>query len=129
MNDDAEDGRDDETKLIRKLVRTFHLDARERRRLPNGRARKSLVLAAIAEELEAGGWHPAGQRPADDFAGGLIERLADGRCRIHWKSEVSMLRYELDAVGEFASADEAARTWLRAMFPRDIDGVPIDGVA
>jgi len=116
----------DELSLIRKLVATCHLNVSERKHLSGRVAKLSLVLEAIEDELREGGWYPAGLRPDDDFAGALIERMPDNRCRIHWKSEVSFLRYELDAVGEFATAREAALIYLRAIFPEQIDGIRID---
>jgi hypothetical protein len=92
-----------EADLVRKLVATWHLNVPERRRLPGGRVKASLILDAIEEELRAGGWYPAGTRPEDDFAGRLIEQTADGTCRIYWKYEVSFQRYELCGVQESAA--------------------------
>jgi hypothetical protein len=116
----------DECGLIRKLVATCHLNVAERKLLPARTAKASLVLDAIEEQLRRGRWFPADLRAESDFAGGVIELNKDGRCRIYWKSEYSMLRYELDAIGEFATPREAAITYLRAMFPEHIDGIAID---
>ena len=115
-----------EKELIRKLVDTCHLNVPERRGLPGGRAKASLILDAIEETLRTGGWFPSGMRPEDDYAGGLIELSPDGHCKIYWKSEFSFLRYELDAVGDFETAREAARTLIRATFGEQIDGIAID---
>ncbi|HEV8004183.1 MAG TPA: hypothetical protein VGP63_30240 [Planctomycetaceae bacterium] len=116
----------DERELIRKLVDTCHLNVPERRGLPGGRAKASLILDAIEETLRTGGWFPSGVRPEDDYAGGLIELSPEGQCRIYWKSEFSFLRYELDAVGNFETPREAARTLARAVFGEQIDGITID---
>lgn len=40
------DGTDEEMTLIRKLVITLHLNVTERRRLPNGRAKASMLLVS-----------------------------------------------------------------------------------
>jgi hypothetical protein len=115
-----------ETDLYRKLALTYHLNVPERRLLPSGRVRISCLMAAIEAHLSDEGWYPKGLRPEHDFGGGLIELRADKTCQIYWKSEFSMLRYELDAVGQFASAALAIGVWLRAMFPDNIDGLSID---
>jgi hypothetical protein len=116
----------DECSLIRKLVATCHLNVAERKLLPGRTAKASLILDAIEGELRRSGWFPAGLRADSDFAGGVIELTKEGRCRIYWKSEYSMLRYELDAIGEFATPHEAAICYLRAIFPEHIDGIAID---
>ncbi|MGQ0636944.1 MAG: hypothetical protein ACT4QC_20235 [Planctomycetaceae bacterium] len=120
-----------ETELVRKLAADWHLNVPERRSLPAGGAKAGLLLNAIEDELRSGGWYPAGARPDDDFDGGLIERMPDGTCRIHWKSEVSFCRYELDFVQELNTPREAATTFLKTVFNDGIDGIPIDweGVA
>ena len=115
----------DERSLIRKLVATCHLNVAERKHLPGGVAKLSLILDAIEDELRDGGWYPAGLRPDDYFAGGLIERMPDNRCRIHWKSEVSFLRYDWMPSATLRPRD-AATIYLKAIFPEQIDGIRID---
>jgi hypothetical protein len=115
-----------ETDLYRKLSLTYHLNVPERRLLPGGRARASCLRTAIEAQLFEEGWYPKDLRPEHDFAGGLIELRPDKSCQIYWKSEFSFLRYELDAVGQFSSPELAIGVWLRAMFPANIDGIPID---
>jgi len=43
----------DERTLVLKLVTTWHLNVPERRALPGGKARASLVIAAIQEALKS----------------------------------------------------------------------------
>jgi hypothetical protein len=116
----------EEEELTGKLARTWHLNVPERRRLPAGTVRASLLLDAIEEELRSRGMYPPNVTLDDDFRGGLIELTAEGICRIHWKTQVSTSQYELGPSSECQSPREAAATLLRALFPAGIDGIPID---
>jgi hypothetical protein len=116
----------DERALIEKLVATWHLSVPERRWLPEGKARASLLLDAIEAALRRDGWYPAGLRPGDDYAGGLIERTSRGGCRIHWKTQVSLVLYESGSISEFEDPRQAALELLRSEFPEQIDGISID---
>lgn len=115
-----------ELELIHKLVLQSHLNVPERRALPNGRARASLMLDAMEALLQRDGWFPGGARPEDDFSGPLIELTKEGRCQIYWKFETSFLRYQLGAVHEYPTARAAAEVYLRDSFGDSIDGIPID---
>jgi hypothetical protein len=115
-----------ERELIHKLVTTWHLDGHERRALPGGTARASLIYGVITEALEAHGRFPVEWQPDDSFAAGVIERKADGAYRITWEADVSMLHYEAVSVQEFDSRQRAVETFARAFFGGDIDGIPID---
>lgn len=114
-----------EHELIDKLVTRLHLSVPERAALPNGRARGSLVRAAIVSHLGTEGWFPREWRPDQDFDGGVIERTALG-CRIHWKVECGVNRFALQAVTDYSDVLDAAQEWVRRMFGEGIDGVPID---
>jgi hypothetical protein len=116
----------EEKELIRKLAATWHLNVPERRALPGGRAKASLLLDAIEEELRSGGWYPLGCKPDDDFRGGLIELTPRGDCRIHWKTQTSFFQYEATGLMEYENPREAATALVRLYFPVDIDGIPID---
>jgi hypothetical protein len=116
----------DEPTLIRKLVAKWHLSVAERRALPHQTAKASIVCHAIVEALAASHLYPRDWHADDEFDGGLIQLTPDGRCDIHWKAEVAYMRFELMGIEHFANALEAAQAWLRRMFPKDIDGVPLD---
>jgi hypothetical protein len=116
----------DETALVRMLVATWHLNVPERRALPEGKAKASLVLGFIELELRAHGWFPPTWRPEVEFNGGLIELRPDGTCRIHWKAEVSMARCETVAIEEHETVRDAVLAFARQSYGDDIDGVPID---
>lgn len=115
-----------EAELVRKLIVKQHLNVPERRLLPGGRAKASLLLDTIEEILHQTGRLPIDWHEDAEFYGGLLVRQDDGTSRIDWKAEVGFMRYELCAVERFDSAREAAETWLRKMFGDDIDSVPID---
>lgn len=116
----------DESELIHKLVMRWHLSVPERRALPRGSAKASLVCAALEEAVRADGWFPTQWRPEEPFAGGLIEYRPDSSCRIYWKSEVGLHRFAVDAVEDYRSLREAIPAFVRGFFGNDIDGVPID---
>jgi hypothetical protein len=116
----------EEKALLRKLAATWHLNVPERRRLPGGRARASLLLDAIEDELRSGGWYPRDGRPDHDYTGGLVELTPHGRCRIHWKTQVSFSGYEATGVTEYETPRAAATALVRSLFGAEIDGIPID---
>jgi hypothetical protein len=118
-----------EESLVRKLVTTWHLNVPERRALPGGKARVSIVIAVIQGALESEGWFPAGCRPDDEFNGGLIEVRAGGSCRIYWDAEVSMCRCERVSVDECRSTRDAVAAYVTKSWGGNIDGVPLDWTA
>lgn len=121
----AIDDQTPESELVDKLVTRWHLSVPERAILPEGRARGSVVRAAIANHLRADGWFPRDWRPDHDVSGGVMERTATG-CRIHWKAECGVNRFALLRVTEHSDLLDAAQEWVRGMFGEDIDGVAID---
>jgi hypothetical protein len=117
-----------EQDLVRKLVTTWHLNVPERAALPNRRLRVSLACQTIVDVLSEHAWFPSDGRwrPDQGYDGGVIERIPDGTYNIHWKGEISVMRFALLSVDHYNNAHDAAIAWLRGMFPRDIDGVEID---
>ena len=116
----------DERSLICKLVTSWHLSVAERRALPEQTARVSEVCRAIADYLLEETSYPHGWTTEEGYDGGLIELKSDGSCEIHWMVEVSMMRFELQEIVHHDDALDAAKAWLKRMFPKDIDGVPLD---
>jgi hypothetical protein len=94
--------------------------------LPHQRASASLACRAIVDAVSEAGWFPHDWRPDKAFVGGVIERCRDGSYRIHWKAEIGVMRHAIISVDRYANAADAAKAWLRRMFPNDIDGVEID---
>ena len=117
---------DDEDKLVRKLATSWHLSVPERRALPGGKAKASLIYSIIEESLATGGWFPPSWRPDQPFEGGVIEHGSDGTFRIHWKAEIGVSRFELISVQECCSMREAVEAFVRRFFGESIDAVPID---
>jgi hypothetical protein len=109
----------DERHLVRKLVTRRHLNVPERRALPGGRAKGTLVVAefenAVLEDDSCTFF---------DATAGLRQ---DGSCRVSWTGETSLYRWETYKVQDFASPREAAQTVIGLR--KDIDGVPIDWLA
>lgn len=116
----------DERALTKTLAMKWHLNVPERRSLPNGRVRASLLLDAIENIVRADGWYPVGWTLERDYDGGLIEMTPQGSCRVHWKAEASYCRYEIAAVTQYDTARAAAEAVVRRMFGANIDGIPID---
>ena len=115
-----------EKELIRKLVSSWHLCGHERRLLPGGKIRGSLICEAIIETLATEGRFPVEWQPDDSFSGGMIETRTDGGCRVTWQADESLMHRQAVATREFPSAAEAVPSFAGTFFGGDIDGVPID---
>jgi hypothetical protein len=118
-----------EQDLVRKLVTTWYLDASEHKQLPGGVVRGSLIYEAIEEVLQAEGRFPVDWQPDESFAGGLIECLEDGRYRITWKAEFSLMHQDAVLVKEYDNRREAVATFARRFFGGDINGIAINWLA
>lgn len=116
----------DEASLVRKLVMTWHLNVPERRALPGGVARLSLIRAVIAEVLESNGTFPPGVRLDEPFNGGFLEPQPDGSVRLYWGAEVAMARFEVVGMKAFATRAEAIDAYIVESYQGQIDGIPID---
>jgi hypothetical protein len=115
-----------ELELVAKLVSTWHLSVAERRELPHCEAKGSLVVAAIEEVVRTTGKYPASWNPSDPFEGGLITANYSGRCKVLWKFEVGVGRFEAREVECCASVAEAVPGYARRFFGAAIDGIPIN---
>jgi hypothetical protein len=115
-----------ERTLTQKLVETGHLNVLERKQLPNGRVRAGVIFYIVEELLKEHGWFPQNLRPSDIYDGGLLEMQTNGLCRIHWKHEVGLLRYETTEVQSFNSAKQAIQIYISRSWPNGIDGVAIN---
>jgi hypothetical protein len=115
-----------ERDLIHKLAVDWHLNVPERKKLPGGQAKVSLIVDAIEEIVNDCGCYPAGWRLDDDFSGAWIERQADGSCVVYFKAEYAMCRTAVVRKVNCASARAAAEFLLCEEYGDDIDGVPLD---
>ncbi len=116
-----------ETELVRKLLHTGHINVPERRALPGGRARASLIVSAIEEGLQSG--HPlrAWWMPDDSMIGCQIEYRGIAPGRVDWR--YSGIEGKLTSSREYPSMREAAEAIARearTLLGDHIDGVPID---
>ena len=111
--------------LANKFANDWHLDVQDRHNLSGGFLNGSLVCEEIIKILEEEGWYPSRWRPNMDFSGGLIEKLKDNRCRIHWKAESGVLRFDLLEVQEFGSLDEGVKSFGIKFFGSEFDGIEI----
>jgi hypothetical protein len=115
-----------ERDLIRKLVVDWHLNVPERKELSGGKAKVSLILAAIEEIVKDAGCYPATWQLEDDFSGAWIQRQADGSCIVYFKAEYAMCRTTVVRKVTCESPHAAAEMLLREEYGDEIDGVPLD---
>jgi hypothetical protein len=112
--------------LVRKLVTTWHLSPSEHKAIPGGVVRGSLIHEAIEEVIEAEGRFPVDWQPDESFAGGLIERQEDGRYRVTWKAEFSLMHHDAVSIKEYRTLREAVVAFARRFFGDDIAGIAVD---
>jgi hypothetical protein len=116
----------DQLYLAIKFAKDWHLDVQDRQTLSNGFLNGKLVCEEIIKILEEENWYPASWRPDMDFDGGLIEKLDNSRCQIHWKAETGVLRYALIEVQEFDSIDKCVMSFGKRFFGNEFDGIEIN---
>ena len=115
-----------ERELLRALAVDEHLSVPDRKLLPDGRARASVLRAEIAALVDEVGRFPPDRAPDDAFDGGLLQRLAPGYYRLTTKREVSLMRYDTIKTEDFHSLQAAVDAFIRTHWPGHIDGVLID---
>ena len=115
-----------ESDLVAKLVQTNHLDAIERKQLPLGCAKWSLVRQRIADLISKNATFPIGREVTDSFVGCLITHESDGAWRVYWKVEASISAIALKEVWTFHSMPEAIDHFIAREYEHGIDGIPID---
>jgi hypothetical protein len=117
------DGSLDERALVLKLVERWHLSVPERRSLPGGRAKRSLVLAAIERLVRDHG--AATVRAEGPFV--ELRRVEGGACEVTWSDETSLSKWEILKRARFPTIAETAAAAIAHV--RHIDGVPVDPTA
>lgn len=83
---------DTERDLIRQLAVAWHLNVVERKQLPDGKAKVSLLAAAIEAIVKDHGCYPSDWKLEDDFSGAWIQHQPDGACVVYFKAEYAMCR-------------------------------------
>jgi hypothetical protein len=115
-----------EQDLCRKLLAEHHLSVPERQALPDGRARFSVLVAAVQQALSDTGWFPFQVKPGRDIGEGAVLELRDGELWVHEQHEVGVMRYSPIHSFPVAGIEEAVRAYVKANGGGPIDGVTID---
>ena len=115
-----------EQELCRKLLAKHHLRVPERRALPNGQARFSVLVAAVQAALVESSWFPFPLAPGRDIGEGAVLESRDGEIWVHEQHEVGVSRYSSIRSFRVAGISEAVRAYVRANGGGPIDGVAID---
>ena len=115
----------DQRHLAHKFAKDWHLDIQDRQNLSGGFLNGELVCEEIIKILEEEGWYPSRWRPDMDFDGGLLEKLDNDNCRIHWKAEAGVLRFAPLDLQEFDSINEGVLFYGKRFFGNEFDGIEI----
>ena len=115
-----------EQDLCRKLLANRHLSVPERRALPDGRARFSVLVAAVQEALSESCWFPFELKPGRDIGEGAVLEFRDGEFWVHEQHEVGVMRYSPIRSFRVADIAQAVRAYVKANGGSPIDGVAID---
>lgn len=115
-----------EQDLCRKLLATHHLSVPERQGLPDGRARFSVLVAAVQEALSDTGWFPFQLMPGRDIGEGAILEYRGGELWVHEQHETGVMRYSPIRSFRVAGIAEAVRAYIERNGGSPIDGVAID---
>jgi hypothetical protein len=115
-----------EADLIRKLLSTLHLSVVERRALPEGRARLSILVAVLEDALADSGWFPFEPGHGNDVGDGAVVQLHRGQIWVHEQHEVGVGRYGAVRSFRVANARDAIRAYITAHGGDPIDGVSVD---
>ena len=118
-------GRSEED-LGRKLLVKLHLSVPERRELPGGRARFSVLVAVVQRALSDSGWFPFPLVPGRDIGEGAILEARNGEFWVHEQHEVGVMRYSPISSFRVSDIAGAVRAYIKANGGVPIDGVPID---
>ena len=116
--------RNPEHLACRKLLATLHLSVPERRSLPLGVARMSVLVTVVSDELNRTGWFP--RKPSSDCPigdGAVIEAVGNA-VRVHEQHEIGVMRFGSVRVRVVADVREAVEAYLVAN-----GGDPVDGVS
>jgi len=116
----------DEREVAKKLLTELHLSVAERRPLPQGRARLSVVAAMVADELARVGWFPRELRAGQDIGDGAILEFRAGAIWVHEQHEIGVSRFGPVRSFQVPDVRSAVLEYLRALGGSPIDGVDID---
>lgn len=115
-----------EFEITEKLLKEFHINVLERKLLPAGKVKMSMIKKVINKILKNTGWFPENWRPDLPFAGSLLEVLSENKILLYKKAEASFSNYKLIEKKEYSDFDEAITDCIKFMFGHEIDGIKID---
>ena len=115
-----------EYEIVKELVLYQHISVPDRRLLPDGKVKSSLVYKVIEETVQEAGCFPSRIKPGEPYAGGIIERIGSDEYIIHWQAEVGLARFATVKKEHFTSLRKAIQSFAKKEWPKDIDGVVID---
>jgi len=115
-----------ESQLSLKLLAKFHLSVPERRSLPAGRVRASVLASAVQEVLDQNGWFPFSLKPGRDLGEGAVIESRGEELWVHEQHEVGVTRF--GPIWSFRVPDlhSAIKAYVSANGGSPIDGVEID---
>ena len=115
-----------EFEIVKKLVLERHINVPERRSLPEGKAKGSLIFQVIEDTIREKGRYPFHIKPGEPYQGGIIERLGLDEYIVHWQAEVSLSRFATVKKEYFSSLQIAMQSFVEKEWPDGIDAVAID---
>jgi hypothetical protein len=116
-----------EREILIKLITTGHINMPERHQLPGGKAKASILIEIIVEQLNIHDNYPSGLKLSDDFSGALIIKKTENQFIVYLKAEISLYRFGLVKEENYSDKLKAAEAYLKLSYPEyQIDGVPID---
>ena len=115
-----------EQELCCKLLTEHHLSVPDRQALPNGRARFSVLVAAVERVLSESGWFPFDLKPGVDIGNGAVIECRAGEFWVHEQHEVGVMRYSPMRSLSVRDVSEAVRLYINANGGTPIDGIDVD---
>jgi hypothetical protein len=112
--------------LCVKLLETLHLNVSERRRLPNGDAPFSEMIAGVEQRLIRDHWFPIQLTPETIIGQGATIELRDGKIWVHEQHEIGVSVFSEIRSFRVRSVSEALRILIRAVGGPPLDGVTVD---
>lgn len=120
------DNRSHEKILTEKLLTKFHLNNIERKELPDGKVKFSMIVTVIKEILSESGWFPKDWRLDMSFCGGLLEIISENKVNFYHKEEIALNKYKVIEVKKNLKIEKATYKFLKTTFGSQIDGIEID---
>ena len=127
---DENDAYLNERELVEKLAIKWHLSVPERRMLPSGCVRGSVLMEIIEEKivkvLKNESFYPRHVEPEETFNGGVIEHKQNDSYAVYWHTEISLYRFGIYKTDHYSTFAETCTAYTKQTYGNDIDGVPID---